>query len=248
MVSLFDRILGRNKVLKKNRFVSSWNDQEGNGERLIHTGGVTSIFNNTDSTTAGTYPSYLMGVENNQEPKKKRGRPKKQYKPIEVMEHLLIKEQIKFDVTDINEKIAAIEFRIDFIKNELGHNTHEEEKVLSWLKARKQFKKFGKQFKWAVTNKEKVKWFCKKYNLRQSGWATYHRNVPNEALAELKKYLDLYSKVSDTDPKLIIIGDHDETKKDPILIASSPFGNYFYIIGAWDKEVEIMEELYKELD
>jgi len=247
MVSLFDRILGRNKVLKKNRFDSSWNEQEGNGERLIHSGGI-SIVTDIGSTTTGTEQTYLMGIKNNQEPKKKLGRPKKQYKPIEVMEHLLAKEQIKFDVTDINKKIAAIEFRIDFIKHELGNDTREEEQVLSWLKARKELKNHGKKFKWAVTNKEKIEWFCKKYNLRQSGWATYHRNVPNEALVELKKYLDLYSKVSDADPKLVIIGDHDETKKDPILIASSPFGNYFYIIGAWDKEVEIMEELYKELD
>jgi len=34
-----------------------------------------------------------------------------------------------------------------------------------------------------------------------------------------------------------------ERKKDPILLASSPFGKWFYILGAWDKEVEIVDDL-----
>ena len=79
-----------------------------------------------------------------------------------------------------------------------------------------------------------------------------------EAIDELEKFMKEYEKVSPgTKPVLKLIiddipekapdgkvkGDSIERKKDPILLASSPFGRFFYILGAWDKEVEIVDDL-----
>ena len=42
---------------------------------------------------------------------------------------------------------------------------------------------------------------------------------------------------------LIIDDGGKETRKDPILLAKSPFGNWFYVLGAWDKEVQYIDDL-----
>jgi hypothetical protein len=66
-----------------------------------------------------------------------------------------------------------------------------------------------------------------------------------EGIEELEKYAKTYAKVRDDEPcvGLIIDDGGKEQKKDPILIAGSPFGNWFYILGAWDKEVEYIDDL-----
>ena len=77
--------------------------------------------------------------------------------------------------------------------------------------------------------------------------------MPNEALDELEAYLDLYELYREDKPVFKLIIDdapdpvHDgrsqERKKDPILLASSPFGKWWHILGAWDKEVEYVDAI-----
>jgi len=77
----------------------------------------------------------------------------------------------------------------------------------------------------------------------------YYSTIPKEAIDELEKFVHAYSKVSKLKPVLkLIIDDTPKSpergkKKDPILLAGSPFGKWFYILGAWDKEVEIVDDL-----
>jgi hypothetical protein len=66
-----------------------------------------------------------------------------------------------------------------------------------------------------------------------------------EAIDELEKFINSYNKVSNITPVLTLIIDEGgkEDKKDPILLAGSPFGKWYYLLGAWDKEVEFVDDL-----
>ena len=35
-----------------------------------------------------------------------------------------------------------------------------------------------------------------------------------------------------------------EQRKDPIVLATSPLGNYYYVLGAWEKEIAILDKLF----
>jgi len=80
-------------------------------------------------------------------------------------------------------------------------------------------------------------------------FSSYSKNIPMEAIDELEKFLKEYTKVTDEKDKPILrliiddVPESKERKKDPILLASSPFGRYYYILGAWDKHVEIVDDL-----
>jgi len=74
----------------------------------------------------------------------------------------------------------------------------------------------------------------------------YYKNVPNEALEQLEAYQKMWKKYRGEDtPEVGLVCDEGgkEQKKDPILYASSPFGNWYYVLGAWDKEVEYVDEI-----
>lgn len=171
---------------------------------------------------------------------------RKTVKPKAVMKELFSdkKKKVRVDLTNLDEKIKAIKKRRDFMEYDLNLSTHDEEKVLNWLKARKKFKKYASLFKWRTTTPAMIQKLLKEYKLNLGEVITYKRCIPAEAIEEMEKFTDAYGKVEKSPPQLKIIADIDETKKDPIILGQSPFGNYFYVLGAWDKEVEIMDELY----
>lgn len=175
----------------------------------------------------------------------KRKDKRKVVKPKEVMGEILA-EQPKMDLRDLDKQIKAIEKRRDFMEDDLGLGVSEENKVLNWLKNRKKYEKYKKLFNWNVTTNEEVTKLCSKYQLKTGSISDYKRCIPQEALDEIESFIAAYKKVSKERPRITIIGDIDETKKDPIALGESPFGNWHYVLGAWDKEVEYMEELYKD--
>jgi len=170
-------------------------------------------------------------------------------KPKDVVEELNgDKPEVSFD--NLDEKIKAIKKRRDFMRDDLGIITTEEDQALEWLEARKKGKKMLDEFnKWPLTTSDKIVKLLSKYKLQKAHINQYHLALPKEAIDEMEAFYNLFSKVTDTKPEFIIIADKMEEvdkKRDPILLATSPFGKFFHVLGAWDKEVEIMHELFLE--
>ena len=166
-------------------------------------------------------------------------------KPVEVFKEI-IAETPKMDVSNISAQIKLVERRQKMLR-ELGTNSSDEDQALEFLRARKTGIKVKTNFHWAPTNLEMIESLVKKYKLAMVDFGMYSKTIPMEAIDELEKFLKEYAKVSNEKPVLKLIIDDvpasKERKKDPILLASSPFGRYFYILGAWDKEVEIVDDL-----
>lgn len=166
-------------------------------------------------------------------------------KPVEVFNEIL-SEEPKIDLDDLDEKISLVKRRAGILKEYLGSSRIEDElAAIAFLVARKKYKKYADLFKWAVTTQPKINDLCGKYRLRLVDFQGYYKNVPMEGVEELEKFRLAWQKVRRDAPvlKLIIDEGGKEQKKDPILLAGSPFGRWFYVLGAWDKEVLVVDDL-----
>ena len=177
------------------------------------------------------------------EPKSSTEDKREEKRPVDIV-HEIIAEEPKMNLTNLKAQIRLVEKRKKILE-ETHANTGDETLALTFLEARKKFLKYHSLFQWQVTTREKIQQLCAKYKVQQVVFASFSRNVPMEAIEELEKYLEAYAKVTDRGPSLTLIIDAGgkETKKDPILLAGSPFGTWYYILGAWDKEVEIVDDL-----
>ena len=166
-------------------------------------------------------------------------------KPVEVYTEILIEEPV-IDMSNIKTKITVVKKRLTMLK-ELGLNPGDEIKALKYLEARAKLLKEKKYtIPWKTTTRKLIDDLCNKYKLMACSFSGYYKNVPNEALEQLEAYQKMWKKYRGEDtPEVGLVCDEGgkEQKKDPILYASSPFGNWYYVLGAWDKEVEYVDEI-----
>ena len=163
-------------------------------------------------------------------------------KPVEVVKEILSEKPV-ISCKDLDKQIKVIEKRIKVFK-EQNCGCNDEMLALKFLKARKKIKFYDK-FNWPTTTDDKIRELCKTYKLQMVGFQSYAKNVPMKAVDELEKYAAAYEKVSSDKPNLQLIIDvgGKEQKKDPILLAGSPFGRWYHVLGAWDKEVQYVDDL-----
>src|SRR3990167_7971565 len=169
------------------------------------------------------------------------------FRPIDVWESL-ISEPPNLDCTKLDKKISIIKHRIKV----LGENTREhltdEYEVLAYLEARKKYQKYIKDFEWPVTTQILIDALCLKYQVKVVPLDQFYTLLPEEGIEELSEYRNLCNKIRKDKPEIrLIIPDKKEEKiekrkRDPILLASSPFGRWDFILVAWDKEVAIVDD------
>jgi len=73
-------------------------------------------------------------------------------------------------------------------------------------------------------------------------------DMPQEATAAMKKYNTATQKLCEKKAVFYIIANKKDfqktsSRRDPILLAQSPFGHFWQIIGAWDDEMLFLDEL-----
>jgi len=165
-------------------------------------------------------------------------------KPVEVVGEIIAEEPV-MNMKDLDIQIKIVKRRLKALTDLDIKNNSNERLALYFLKARKKYIKRKNLFKWPITTSAKITALCSKYKLRSAFLEGYARNVPTEALDELEKYINAYQTVTEGRPKVELIIDDGgkETRKDPILLASSPFGRWFYVLGAWDKEIEYVDDI-----
>lgn len=167
-------------------------------------------------------------------------------KPVDIYEEI-ISEVPKINLKDLDRQIKLVKERKDELSKHMRHQDFNHENMaLMFLDARKKYLKHKDKFKWPVTNKDLIDKLCKKYKVKMEGLHNYYRLVPKEGVEEIKKFGDALGYVSKADAIFMLIISDEERPKDPILLAQSPFGSWYYILGAWDKEVEIVDKLIYE--
>lgn len=167
-------------------------------------------------------------------------------KPVEIVKEIIAKKP-EIQTGDLKTQIKIVEARLKILKKH-GGQTSDELLALRYLNARRKFAKTEKLFeKWPITTDEMIQNLVNKYKVMFVPFGAYSKSIPIEATNEIEKFSNAWEKVVDEDrlPQLMLITDYKgkEHKKDPILLAESPYGAWWHILGAWDKEVEIVDDL-----
>ncbi len=192
---------------------------------------------------------------------------RKEVEPKAVFEEIK-KEEILPDFGNLDEKIRVVEERIKVLKEHLD-DSHliDEHKALFFLENRRKYLSTRKKYPldWAMTNREAVDDLCKRYKLQIVPLKQYYTLVPNQGIKEIERYTKAYQKITGENPifELVIKDIKPETAKtkeeadekvkeksqqrrkdrDPILLANSPIGDFMFVLGAWDDEVEFVDEI-----
>lgn len=165
--------------------------------------------------------------------------------PIKII-HLLESSE-KINDSDIEEKLKFINDRIKFYQDTANTVVpFELLQVRDMLIARRKYKKHYNNFAWKTTSREKIQELLQKYKLSHRGLDQFIYNLPVKAVKECEKFSKVLKKTTKNKPEFSIVAPEKYFKKqntDPILLAKSPFGDFYYILCAWDEEVDIVREL-----
>ena len=172
--------------------------------------------------------------------------------PVDVVNELVQHQVPLLDLKDIDEKIKSINNRIKMLKKQ-NLSTADEDLALKYITARKIFRKNPKVLdSWPIVTEANINDLLKKYKLRRArlGNGMYESLCPNDALKAMEDYTKVWNDLwpSIEKPEIILIINESvyneiQRKKDPILLAKSPLGNWWHLLGAWDKEVEYVSDI-----
>jgi len=184
-----------------------------------------------------------IGISENIEESK----PKAVIKPIDVF-HELEKLPNAVSLENLEEKIVTFKMREKFIR----YNQYAKKEVIDMvvrLENRRQWEKykdFFEQFDYTTT--EKINALLSKYDLVLKSSDLFIPTFPKEAIEIMDKYESKVVELCNKKPVFYVIAENEKFKKefgrnDPILLAQSPFGIFWDILGVWDEEILLLEEL-----
>ena len=167
-------------------------------------------------------------------------------KPKDVLEEL---ETIPtpWTLSNLNDKIEVLKYKAQLITQ--SYSKREVEGLIERLENRKKWNKFKNFFnEFQNTTDEKIDDLLDKYDLVMKTSDLFIPEFPDDAIAVMKKYTENMEKLCKKKPVFYVIAEPDKFKKayekrDPILLVQSPFGFYWQILGAWDKEMILLSEL-----
>lgn len=230
--------------------------------KLFNRGGDSSINHYailTDlATTASTGFTSGVAVPINKE-EKKAEEPKKeekQYTPKEVYELKTLHDEtykLNTDPEYVDAQLADFKDKLGLIKTEeydMRNGAIEIASIVARLENRKKYpevKDFFEQFPYTTT--KKMEELVKNHkNLQIGQIAEFLADMPREATQVMKDYNKACASLCKKQAVFYIIADKKDFKKtqsrrDPILLVQSPFGHAWQILGAWDEEMLLIEEL-----
>ena len=138
------------------------------------------------------------------------------------------------------------------MKEELLTQTYAKREVsamIERLENRKKYPTVVKYFsQYQNTNQEKIDILLAKYDLVMESSQIFIPQFPDEAIKTMRSYTRAVKKLCDKKPVFYVIAESTDFKEkdkrlDPILLVESPFGFFYQILGAWDKEMLLLSEL-----
>jgi hypothetical protein len=174
-------------------------------------------------------------------------------KPKDVL-HELERMPTKFSLEGLDDKIGMMQDKIRLITQ--AQTRKEAEVLLEMLTNRKKYydKAADGQIFWQYfaqfdsTHDGNIKKLLDKYKLVMEPADIFIPELPKDASDVMTQYTVKFEELTKKLPRLFVIANEESFKKvyakrDPILLAQSPFGFYYHILGAWDQEMLYLPEL-----
>ncbi len=153
----------------------------------------------------------------------------------------------------VDKQISDFKDKLNLLKSEEYDMRRGVEEVISIVMRFENRKKYSevKDFfdEYPYTTSSKIADLVKSHNHLQIGQiAQFVADMPKEAIDAMKAYNKHTQQICKKDAVFYIIADKKDFKKtdkrrDPILLAQSPFGHFWQILGAWDDEMLLLENL-----
>jgi hypothetical protein len=174
-------------------------------------------------------------------------KPKIKMKPIDIVDEL---ERVPSNITmeNIDEKILILKSKVKFIKK----NKYAKKEIIDMvtrLENRKKYNEYKKFFdKFDCTTTDKINDLLSKYTVVLETSDLFIPKFPKEAINIMDEYEKKVIELCGKRPIFYVIAEEKDFRKevkrnDPILLVQSPFGIYWQILGAWDKEMVMLESL-----
>lgn len=208
-------------------------------------------FKNYGSLYAGPNTNLVIGgaivSENSVEGSAGESKPIKiAIKPIDVLDQL---ETIPtpWTLSNLQDKIDILNYKKDLIVQQ--YSKREIIALIERLENRKKWEKHKVFFnEFQNTTDEKIESLLDKYDLVMRTSDLFVPEFPDDAIAIMKAYTEEMNRLCGKKPVFYVIAEPDKFRKayerrDPILLVQSPFGFYWQILGAWDKEMLLLSEL-----
>lgn len=202
------------------------------------------------STTVGDQ-SYVLAKKQQAEMKKKfELTPKKVFE----MKFLNKKDfKINTDPAYVDEQIETFKDKLNTIKLtefDMSRGVNEIASIITRLENRKKYPEFKDFFEnFAYTTTDRIQKIIDKHtHLKLGQIEQFIADMPKEASDAMREYSKYTQKICGKNAVFYIIAnkkDFEKTQKrrDPILLAQSPFAHVWQICGAWDDEMLLLEEL-----
>ncbi len=167
-------------------------------------------------------------------------------KPIDVLQEL---ETVPtpFSLTLLDEKTEILKDKEKLIVQ--NYAKREISALIERLENRKRYMEHKAYFdRFQNTTDAKIAVILKKYDhLVMKTSDIFVPEFPNDAVQTMKEYTEKVDIICGKKPVFYVIADVNDFKKiydqrDPILIVQSPFGFFWQILGAWDKEMLLLSE------
>lgn len=241
------------RVRRARRFLYGAVDEE----RLVTQSSVKDVlydfFRNYDGSlptvqVVPNAPTEGQSLASNQE-NKKPADERKEVSPKDVFGELeRIPNPVDCDPNRLAMKIELMERKINLGINQCYTKEHMQG-MLDCFKNRlryEKYKEFYEQFQY--TNMEKIEQLLQKYKLCMKESTLFVPTFPDDATKVMEDYTAKTKELTGKRPVFYVIAKEDDFKKkykkhDPILLVQSPFGFYWQILGAWDDEMLLLEEL-----
>lgn len=189
-------------------------------------------------------------VEKKKEPEKEKLTPKGVY-DLKLLNDETFK--LNADPKYVEEQLTEFQEKLGLIKSEefdMRRGVEEIASIIVRFENRKkypEFRKFYEQFPYTVPSR--VDAVIKDNNYLKLGEvAQFLADMPKEATQAMKDYNKYTKELCGKQAVFYIIADKKDfektsSRRDPILLAQSPFGHFWQILGAWDKEMLLLEQL-----
>lgn len=226
-------------------------------KRMGHGGewsGNDSVISNWVVSTNSTGAGMLVTTEDSL---KKALTPKEKAKltPKKVYELRFLHDQgfkINMDPKYVDGQIKDFKAKLALMKDPRYDHMGSSEigSIIMRMENRKKYATAQKVFeKFPYTTNTRIESVLKNHNNLQMGEiAQFIADMPKEATEAMEEYSAATKKLCDKKPIFYIIADKKDfqktnTRRDPILLAQSPFGHFWQILGAWDDEMLFLDEL-----
>ncbi len=248
---------GLNEV-RKSKYLPDFQKNESSGiewasisdsVNITQTSGTGSFIGNNLSFVPG--PDKELKVENPKKAEEIKKKTPKEVHELKLLHDLTFK--INTDPKYVDEQLEDFKTKLSMISDEeydMRRGVEEIGAIVLRLENRKKYPAHAKFYgEFPYTTRTKVSEMLAAHNYLKLGQvAQFLADMPAEATKVMKQYTDETVKLCGLKPVFYIIADKKdfqktEKRRDPILLAQSPFGVAWQILGAWDKEMLLVDEL-----